>query len=615
NGKAQPIFEYTPKDQKNGDSGAIRFCVYVETDYDTDGDGKLDLIKALVQLPHEVLSGMKVATIYEARPYITCCNTMNPEKNYGTENFDISSMYHQPARREPNGTLTTAAAAKAANPDDWYYEDTVEGGMMYEDLDWYDYYLVRGFGIVECGGIGTKGSQGFETCGSDLELDAFKCVIEWLNGDADRIAYTNKEDNIAISADWSNHNIGMTGRSYAGTTQFGLATTGVEGLKTVVPVAGIASWYDYTNSQGLSTNGEANYTETLAWYCNGRFQDEADYATIATPYGNYLNQLRIDQVALNGDYGPHWQGRDYTLNGSGIKCPALIVHGLNDENVRTKQFDMMYNAFTKAGQNTKLLLHQGTHVTPTQSGKGELYIGDQLYDDILNKWFSHYLYGVENGIENMPTVTAQNNVDGNWSYYDTWTESTREVVLSGKGAYETATTVVNSDLKTNNIKSWKTDFTAGPTACSAMYTMDVAEDMRITGPVAVHVKASADVSRDPLQMSAMLVERSETDFPTFTADDYYLPVSVLQKNGAWMGGGVANYDLIKYDQTPAKYKIIAQGWADMNNPAAGYESKSSSVEQKITLVPGENQDYTIYLQPSLYTVKAGHKLSLVIFPS
>ena len=49
--------------------------------------------------------------------------------------------------------------------------------------------------------LGTKGSDGFETCGTDLEIDAFKCVIEWLHGD--RVAYTDKTSNVAISADWS----------------------------------------------------------------------------------------------------------------------------------------------------------------------------------------------------------------------------------------------------------------------------------------------------------------------------------------------------------------------------------------------------------------------------
>lgn len=77
NGMAQPIFPY-------GDT--IRFCVYVETDYDTDNDGKLDLVKALVQLPGAVLDGMQVATIYEARPYITGCNSsMNPGGNIGSQ--------------------------------------------------------------------------------------------------------------------------------------------------------------------------------------------------------------------------------------------------------------------------------------------------------------------------------------------------------------------------------------------------------------------------------------------------------------------------------------------------------------------------------------------------
>ena len=28
---------------------------------------------------------------------------------------------------------------------------------------------------------------------------------------------------------------------------------GVEGLRTIIPFAGIASWYDYTNAQGVST--------------------------------------------------------------------------------------------------------------------------------------------------------------------------------------------------------------------------------------------------------------------------------------------------------------------------------------------------------------------------
>ena len=47
-----------------------------------------------------------------------------------------------------------------------------------------------------------------------------------------------------------NGNVAMTGRSYAGTMPFAVATTGVEGLKTIIPVAGISDWYSQQNQQG-----------------------------------------------------------------------------------------------------------------------------------------------------------------------------------------------------------------------------------------------------------------------------------------------------------------------------------------------------------------------------
>ena len=76
NGRAQPIFPYTTgekadEDYHYEDSEIVRFPVYVETDYDTDADGKPDLVKAIVQLPKAVARGdFKAATILEARPYV-----------------------------------------------------------------------------------------------------------------------------------------------------------------------------------------------------------------------------------------------------------------------------------------------------------------------------------------------------------------------------------------------------------------------------------------------------------------------------------------------------------------------------------------------------------------
>ena len=669
NGMAQPIFPYTTgsvtEGYSNEDSDIIRYCVYVETNYDTDDDGKLDLVKAVVQIPRAAMEGdYQAATIYEARPYITGCNSsMSPGKNLGNESYDITKLYSQPAARVPIATASTEQAAAQANSADWYYWNPSEYMYDYEDLEWYDYYLTRGYAVVECGGLGTKGSDGFETCGTDLEIDAFKCVIEWLHGD--RTAYTDKTSNIAIKADWSNGKVGMTGRSYAGTTQFGLATTGVEGLETIVPVAGIASWYEYTNSQGISTSSNVSYSEYLAWYCNGRYLDPTDYATIAEKYGNYLYQIQQDQLATNGDYSDHWKVRDYTLDAENIKCPALIVHGLNDDNVRTKEFDLMYKAYETAGVNVKLLLHQDAHLTPSYpAGNLEFYIDGESYNNVLNRWFSHYLYGVENGAEDMAAVTAQDNSDGSvWHTYDSW-DTDEDVVL--KDASKTGTTTINSDYAAQGItrSNWRDKLTEGATDVSAMYTMDVTADTVIKGSVAVNFTASADnyttpaaprgtvdhdnavadedlsaldhdnfvgkatskvtlaattaaeetpiEDRDALMVSAMLVDIAPegTTFPAFNTQGSYVPKTKVE-GGAWMGGGLANYDYAELQTTDVSYKIIARGWMDLCNPTAGYDSASAT--NKIALKAGENHDYTLYLQPNLYTVKEGHKLALVIY--
>ena len=38
-GMAQPMLNYVPMTHENRDSDILRFCVYVETDHDTDDDG------------------------------------------------------------------------------------------------------------------------------------------------------------------------------------------------------------------------------------------------------------------------------------------------------------------------------------------------------------------------------------------------------------------------------------------------------------------------------------------------------------------------------------------------------------------------------------------------
>ena len=618
NGRAQPIFPYTTgekadQDYKYEDSQIVRFPVYVETDYDTDADGKPDLVKAIVQLPKAVAQGdFKAATILEARPYVA--GTL--DENYVTleslglptdGSYDMKRLHSQPAKRQPVGSETTVEAAKKAKASDWYYYSPYEYIYDYEDLNWYDYFLVRGYAFISSAGLGTKGSEGFNTTGSDLEINAFKNIIEWVNGK--RKAYTDKTSNIEIKADWASGNVAMTGLSWAGTTTFGVAATGVEGLKTIVPAAGIASWYDYFNSQGTQF-GNAPYSD-LSWlslYVSTRMLDQEDWAGIWQNYSNYINQLNKDQYAHDRNYSDVWKERDYTLHPENLKTSALIVHGLNDDNVKTKHFELMYDALKKAGQDVKLYLHQGDHVYPAAMSRGYgITANGQDFYDLLNTWLTHYLYGVDNHVESLPAVLAQNNYDpSKWTSYDNWKSSQRLFLnASSKRLEET----ISSDYAAAGVEIANRNETVSKASSKANLTFvsDVTEDTTIKGHIPVHFKAAlAKGQGKNFQINALLVDVADEDF------DVVGNGSVKQDKTAdafWMGSNLSNLSVAEYETIKTKYKVIAKGWINLANPKSVYDSASSraSIKPKV----GEYHDYTVYLQPNLYTVKKGHKLALV----
>jgi X-Pro dipeptidyl-peptidase len=110
-------------------------------------------------------------------------------------------------------------------------------------------FLSRGFATVYSAGVGTQGSDGLRSVGGPSETASAVAVIEWLNGS--RRAFTDRTRTTTIEAWWCNHKIAMTGKSYLGTLAIAAATSGVEGLKTVISEAAISSWYDYYRENGL----------------------------------------------------------------------------------------------------------------------------------------------------------------------------------------------------------------------------------------------------------------------------------------------------------------------------------------------------------------------------
>ena len=654
NGLAQPVFKFT--DGKTGEkydpatSSIVRYCVYVESDYDMDGDGKRDLVKAFIQVPRSAVEGnYKAATLYEARPYCAGVQAdgydhMKEVESKEYRKIDFADLDKEVPARIPEGMISAMDLALKADPADWYYPDKGNNNsMVYENLDNFNYYLVRGFAVVVSAGFGALGSDGFNYVGSEYERDAFKSVVEWLHGD--RVAYADREGKIETKADWANGNVAMTGRSYAGTMPFAVATTGVEGLKTIVPVAGIADWYTQQNMQGAQRYWPKEMLNSfLAYFCSSRYNDETLSEKQLGDIAAFHHELSLQQLKCGFDYDPEfWGAGNYRLHADQIKCSALIVHGFNDENVSTKQFEMMHTAFEQAGQTVKLILHQGPHITPTMANKNYgILIDGKFYDDIVNEWISHYLYGVENGAEKMPEVLAQTNYDQKkWEVESAW-ETEHTMKLASK---EESKTVIDTDWEKAGVSAENFDdvMAQKSTNMAQRYVTDPFEKaVTVQGTVCLNLKAALkdgnietdfdpenrnDVDTltmqlgnskvsgkmDDVEIAVLLCDVCDEEFDSIQTVDperNIVPVTTVKEGGIINGGDLPAFDEAEFNTVHKKYRVITRAFADLCNPEAGYAPETA--QNSIELKKGEYHDYSVYLNATRYTVEPGHRLAIVV---
>ena len=612
-GEAQPIIRWSDcqkADYTNTGSDVIRFTVYVETDYDTDLDGKPDLVKAWVQLPRPAAEGdYHAPVIYEARPYCAGYD-MAELREYADTALDESELQNRPAKRIPAGSASLEQVSAQARGSDWYYHFSIDPNKernYYSNLTTYDYYLLRGFAVVGCAGLGTYGSEGFELCGTQMEAAAFAAVVEWLHGD--RIAYTDTEHNISVSADWSNGSVGMTGRSYAGAMAYEVAATGVDGLKTIVPAAGISSWYDYSNSQGAQTMSILDYASYLGADCASRFfedYEQKDYDL----YAQWMRYAADAQKDSQGRYSDIWAVRDFS-SATELKASALIVQGLNDNNVCPKQFDLMWRAYENAGAEHKAILHQNDHMTPAyEANKTDIMIGDCSYAALLNRWFSHYLAGVENGVGNMPNLTVQSNIDGAFRGYDSLDAADQLVLSAAETDGETSSVTAVGALESNESLLEET-FTGQASENAALWKTDVTDAITVKGNVQVHVRVKTDnIDAQNTTIAAALVDTADDPFDAFIPDNH-LPYEVIGTEA--IGEDAEPYRMVRWLPTQTDIKIITTGIMDLKTPNAGYLPQTAVAPEE-PVQSGEWYDYTIYLQPTVYTVAKGHHLELYILP-
>ncbi len=569
--------------------------VYVETPVDTDGDGKYDLIAVYIRRPKSTLEGEKVPAIYVANPYMLSCNEdwyiphdVNRQvKAYPAQNiteeeirfdFDKERLPEITEHRQTRGYSETSEVSE---------EDTELEGIN----EVYRYFNDRGYASVFSGGLGTKGSQGFTLTGSREEIMAFKSVIDWLNGRCR--AFTNLTDNIEIKADWCTGNVAMSAKSYLGTMCIGVASTGVEGLKTIIPEAAIANWYDYYRCGGLNLPAmgwQGDDLDILAKYCFSRAKDPDDYAKVKDDYDKALQKLVEGEDRDSGNYNLFWDERNYLNLVSRIKASVFIIHGINDWNVKTNQCLPFFKALEAHNIPRKMMLHQGEHVYIYK-------LKDSGTLEIMSRWLDHYLKGVDNGIEKEPKVLVESNTDqSRWMASETWPPKESSVLFpieeTGDRVMIDNLSVTVYDKKEDNLPQWLSQLVLSEeesyqNRLKFIWEPDFKEEeLRFSGTARVSYRAAID--RPTAILSAMLVDLGEDR--RITAEE------VAEADGQYSFG---------YEKEPSPFKVITRGWLNAQN--------RTCLWSKEAITPGVFYDYTIDLVPTDYTIKKGHKLALILY--
>ena len=91
---------------------------------------------------------------------------------------------------------------------------------------------------------------------------------------------------------------------------------------------------------------------------------------------------------ITGDYNDFWHIRNYQDQVKNIKAAVLMSHGFNDWNV-VPSHSYRYYELVKEIVPAQIYYHQAGHGGPPPL-------------KMMNRWFTRYLHGVENGVEKDP---------------------------------------------------------------------------------------------------------------------------------------------------------------------------------------------------------------------
>ncbi len=546
--KAGPIFkdgEAQIVPAFEDDSKWIREDLWVETGFDTDGDGKHDRMHVDVTRPYQTdTEGLKLPIVYVSSPYFAGV-AANVEGLFWDVEHELGETakprVHPEVIRSGKRPIISNSHIKT--------------------------WVPRGYIVVHSSSPGTGLSQGSPTVGGDNESLAPKAVIDWLNGRAK--GFKSPDGTEPVVAFWSTGKVGMTGTSYNGTIPLAAATTGVKGLEAIIPIAPNTSYYHYYRSNGLVRSPGGYLGEDIDVLYD--FIHSGDESKRAYNNANVRDiEMMNGMDRITGDYNDFWAGRDYLNEMAPMKAALLMSHGFNDWNVMPEHSYRIYKRAQEMGLPAQIFYHQNGHGGPPPM-------------KMMNRWFTRYLHGVENGVENdsKAWIVRENDKRNNPTAYANYPnpDASPVTLYLNTGAPKIGS--LSSSKKAEQGKETLVDdfsisgkdlATSAESDTRLLYvTPTLTKDVHISGTTKVTIKLSS--SKEAANLSVWMVS-----LPWNSAKD-----AKITDN------------------------IITRGWADPQN--------YKSIRRSEPLEKGKFYEVSFELMPDDQIIKAGQQIGLMIFSS
>lgn len=563
---------------------AIREVVYVESRVDTDKDGLPDLVKVSIIRPR--YEG-KIPAVMTASPYHQGTNDKASDKALYNMNVDLEV-------KEPHTIQVEVPQLELVDPvGSAELVDEAEETLTHINSSYTlnDYLLPRGYANLYVSGVGTKDSQGLMTNGNYQQIEAYKNVIDWLNGRCR--SFTDHTRKRQVKADWSNGKVATTGISYLGTMSNGLATTGVDGLEVIIAEAGISSWYNYYRENGLVTSPGGYPGEdfdSLAELTYSRNLLGGDYLHHNAAHQADLDIVKKELDRASGDYNQFWHDRNYLLHADQVKAEVVFTHGSQDWNVKPLHVFNMFQALP-ASIKKHLFYHNGAHV----------YLNNWQSIDFresMNALLSKKLLGYDSSYE-LPTVIWQDNTGEQcWTSLDDFGNQTNQRTFS-LGDDEK---VIQNRYETKDYERYGKAY---PTFLTDLYqdkaqqvTIDlpIEEDLHLNGKARLHLRLHSSTNKGLL--SAQLLELG--------SKKYLQPYPAVLSVRTLDNGRYHMLDnLTELPFKEAGQRVISKGYLNLQNRHDLLEVEA--------VTPGEWMEFDFDLQPTIYKLEKGATLRLVLY--